>query len=72
MSEITDPTHLSELLAALAAILERRRRHDELVVVGGAGLLALGVINRVRPPVIRSITSVSPVSCVSPSERMVA
>lgn len=46
MSDITDPMRLGVLLAALAEQLDRRAERYELVVVGGSGLLALGVVNR--------------------------
>ncbi len=46
MSDITDLTRLSELLVALADRLASRGESHEIVVVGGAGLLALEIVDR--------------------------
>lgn len=46
MTDIATPDRASELLAALSEQLATRGQHYELVVVGGAGLLALGVTDR--------------------------
>jgi hypothetical protein len=46
MNDITDLTRLDDLLAALAEQLDLGGERYELVVVGGSGLLALGVVDR--------------------------
>lgn len=46
MTDITTPMRANELLSALAEQLTAAGERYELVVIGGSGLLALGVIDR--------------------------